>query len=92
MKSNHKWFAVSNPIKLDEKVPPEKKIVLVWLRDRLMPYCGFLRYAAGDKNCPYFVVYHGNPEIGSDVVAWSDCLPDTGPDFENCAKYNKYQK
>lgn len=61
--------------------PRERKVVLVWLRDKCLPFCGYMRYAAGDRDSPYFVVYHGNVIIGADVVAWCDCLPELGPEW-----------
>ena len=67
------WHPVSNPIEPHEQIPPERKVVAVWLRDKYLPFCGYIRFAAGDKESPYFVVYHGNPEIGADVIAWADC-------------------
>lgn len=36
---------------------------------------GYRKDAAGDKQCPYFVI----PGIGGTVTAWCDCLPE---DFE----------
>ena len=74
------WHIVSNPIQAREHIPAERKVVLVWLRESRLPFCGYIRYAAGDKLCPYFVVYTGNSDIGADVVAWCDCLPDMGPE------------
>jgi hypothetical protein len=86
------WHPVSTPIKPNEHIPAERKAVLVWLRENYMPFCAYIRYAAGDRNSPYFVVYHGNSQIGSDVVAWCDCLPDQGPNFPTAQKYSKEQK
>lgn len=87
------WHSVSgNPPKADEHIPAERKVVLVWLRDKHLPYCGYVRYAAGDKESPYFVVYHGNDKIGADVVAWCDCLPESGPDIPNAKLYSRDQK
>lgn len=87
-----KWHLISNPITSNEHIPAERKVVLVWLKNKFLPFCGYIRYGAGDKNSPYFVVYHGNPEIGADVVAWCDCLPDIGPNIEIVKMYNKEQK
>jgi len=87
-----KWSDVSNPIKPEEKIPAERKVVLVWLAESYLPFCGYIKYAAGDRECPYFVVYHGNPELGSNVVAWCDCLPDKGPDHPNAEMYTRDQK
>jgi hypothetical protein len=62
-----------------QKLPAEGELVLVQLAPRLnsgMPSgvaVGFLRYAAGNKNNPYFVVpglHNMQPEL-----AWCDCLP-----------------
>lgn len=85
------WHSVSNPILPNESIPAERRTVLVWLRGHALPFCGYIRYAAGDKNSPYFVVYHGNSEIGSDVIAWCDCLPDNGPDTDLAKMYTKEQ-
>jgi hypothetical protein len=98
--TSHVWHSVSprpvtkayhlvvNP---GDHIPAERKAVLVWLRGSHLPFCGYIRYAAGDQACPYFVVYHGNQEIGHDVVAWCDCLPDTGPDFPTAKMYSEQQ-
>ena len=80
---NVEWIEVHYPLKTGDLLPPEKKVVLVWLGEQknsnALPYCGYLKYAAGDKGCPYFVVYHGNSDRGVDVIAWCDCLPDEAP-------------
>lgn len=73
------WHSVSNPIQPQEHIPAERKTVLVFVRNSHLPFCAYIRYAAGDRDCPFFVVYHGNSDIGSDVLAWCDCLPDKGP-------------
>lgn len=86
------WHSVSNPIAAGEHIPAERKTVLVWLREIHLPFCGYIRYAAGDSLCPYFVVYHGNRELGSNVVAWCDCLPDKGPEgAETANTYTEQQ-
>ena len=58
--------------------PPVSKYVVVKLRST-EPGClpdglavGYRKNAAGDKQCPYFVI----PGIGGEVLAWCDCLPD----------------
>lgn len=94
--ANHKWHRVSHPIQPGEPVPPERKVVLVWCEGKTsdshyLPWCGYLRYAAGDPNCPFFVVYHGNPDLPADVVAWCDCLPENGPDWVPAKFYEKKQ-
>jgi hypothetical protein len=86
------WNPVSNPILPSESIPAERRVVLVWLRGHALPFCGYIRYAAGDRSSPYFVVYHGNSEIGSDVVAWCDCLPSNGPDIDAAKMYTKEQE
>ena len=74
-----KWTHVHYPIEPQDFIPAERRVVLVWLGTNALPFCGYIRYAAGDKDCPYFVVYHGNIEIGTDVIAWCDCAPKEGP-------------
>lgn len=85
------WHSVSNPILPNESIPAERRTVLVWLRGHALPFCGYIRYAAGCEDSPYFVVYHGNSKIGSDVIAWCDCLPNSGPDTDAAKMYNKDQ-
>jgi hypothetical protein len=85
------WVTVSNPLLPSDRIPPERKVVAVWLRDSHLPFCGYIRYAAGDRECPYFVVYHGNAELGADVVAWCDCLPDVGPAVPTAEMYTREQ-
>jgi hypothetical protein len=86
----NEWNYVSTPIAASESIPAERKTVLVWVKDQHLPYCGYIRYAAGDRDCPYFVVYHGNERIGAEVIAWRDCLPDDGPDVPEAMMYNKW--
>jgi hypothetical protein len=81
------WQNVNFPLLPGDPLPAERKTVLVWLEDAHLPFCGYVRYAAGDVNSPYFVVYHGNPKIGTRVVAWCDCLPDTGPEVPTAGMY-----
>lgn len=86
------WNLVSYPIDPGDPLPPERKVVLVWLKKSALPFCGYIRYAAGDKTCPYFVVYHGNTQKGSQVIAWCDCLPDKGPpSLDEARLYDKDQ-
>lgn len=75
----HVWHRVSNPIEPHEAIPAERRVVLCWLADSYLPFCGYIRYSGGDPNCPYFVIYDGNERIGANVVAWCDCLPLDGP-------------
>jgi len=85
------WHEVSNPILPHEELPAERKVVLVWLRQKFLPFCGYIRYASGDKDCPNFIVYHGNTEIGADVTHWCDCLPKNAPPVPNGGMYEKDQ-
>lgn len=86
------WNDVHYPIQPSDPLPPERKVVLVWLAGFALPFCGYIRYASGDKQCPYFVVYHGNPNKGAEVIAWCDCLPDHGPNRNEASMYNTEQK
>ena len=83
-----KWHRVNQPLARGDLVPPERKTVLVWLREKALPFCGYIRYAAGDRTCPFFVVYHGNPKISAEVIAWCDCLPGQGPDVPMASMYS----
>lgn len=61
-----------------QKLPKERKLVIVRMEVNMVGFpdgfgVGYLRYAAGDKNSPYFVVQgiHTGNEVG-----WCDCLPE----------------
>jgi hypothetical protein len=60
------------------ELPVERKPVLVQTApkpDEGLPAAvavGYLRYSAGDKTCPFFVI----PGVGGDVTAFADCLPE----------------
>lgn len=73
------WYVFTQELWSQQRLPPEKKYVLIQLSGRpeagLPPsvVVGYLRYAAGDPNSPVFTT----PGVaGGKVVAWSDCLPD----------------
>lgn len=77
------WVRVHYPLTVDDPVPPERKVVAVMLGNNekpekrcVLPMCGYLRYSGGDRNRPYFVVYHGNPMLPADVIAWCACIPE----------------
>lgn len=71
------------PFEKDGDLPPERRYVLVQCAEQPeigMPPCvavGYLRYAAGDIESPYFVM----PGVGGighrkTVTHWCDCLGD----------------
>jgi hypothetical protein len=77
-----KWYVFREIGGSRQKLPPVKRYVLVaYSREALgagMPPAvavGYLKFAAGDKNCPNFIV----PGVGGKPDLWSDCL---GDDFE----------
>lgn len=81
------WHLVNSPIQPEDKIPAERKVVLVFVEGSSLPYCAYIRYASGDINCPYFVVYHGSKDRSTKVWAWCDCLP-KGPDNDVVEFYN----
>jgi hypothetical protein len=74
------WVRVHHPICIGDSLPPERRCVLVWCASSHLPWVGYLRYAAGCLDSPFFVVPHGNPNRGTDVIAWCDCLPTEPPE------------
>lgn len=71
-----------------DSLPPERKVVLVWIKDEGLPRLAYVRYSAGDKNSPYWVVYtaradyhDGDQNQASNVIAYLDCIPQTKPSF-----------
>ena len=84
-----KWYTFDKSKGSKQKRPPIGRWVLVRLAsfDKAMGMpdpvvAGYRKDAAGDKQCPYFIVpgaYNGEP------YAWCDCLPDYfdfGPEIE----------
>ena len=74
-----KWYAFDRSKGSRQKRPPVGKYVLVKLAsiDPCLPQgiaVGYMKNAAGDKQCPYFVV--PGLHTGKEEVAWCDCLPD----------------
>lgn len=73
-----KWYKFDKAKGSRQKRPPERKYVVVKLESTdpcSLPEglaVGYRKNAAGDKQCPYFVI----PGIGGEVIAWCDCLPD----------------
>jgi hypothetical protein len=71
--SRYKWFRFRGT---KGRLPPQRRYVLVQVtpedHGRPIVTVGWLKYAAGDKRCPYFVV----PAIGGEPKYWSDCLGD----------------
>lgn len=85
-----KWYKFSPEKKSSQKLPPIKKDVLVFLesREKGLPSSiavGYRKNAAGDKDCPYFVI----PGLGGNVLAWCDCLPD---EFDLPSEYRECEK
>ena len=75
---NEKWYPFDTNKGSRQKRPPERKYVLVVVESNsnCLPNTvavGYRKNAAGDKQCPYFVI----PGLGGDVLAWCDCLPET---------------
>jgi len=64
----------------NQNLPPERRYVLLQVAARETPTMGlpptvavgYLKFAAGDKHSPHFIV----PGVGGPVVAWCDCLGD----------------
>lgn len=96
------WNLVSYPIGTSDVLPPERKVVTVWcgghdasgkhVGSAALPYLAYLRYSGGEQDKPFFVVYHGSQDRPVDVIAWCDCLPDSGPEWvANAAMYSREQ-
>lgn len=75
------WIPFARENGQSQLLPPQRRCVLLMLPERKedgMPPAvavGYLKFAAGDKTCPYFVV----PGVGGKPTHWCDCL---GDDFE----------
>ena len=81
------WIPTTNKPIGQQDLPPERKAVLLWIKEKELPFLGYLRYAAGDRDCPYWVCYtcrehrdrEGNPKPFK-VTHYADCLPENGPE------------
>ncbi len=73
-----KWYSFNEDKGSKQKRPTVGKWVVV-LREKLVSNkpeavaIGYMKNAAGDKQCPYFVV----PGLGGKIIAWCDCLPES---------------
>lgn len=72
-----KWHRFDKNLGSQQKRPPIGRAVLVLCERNDEIYVnpisvGYRKDAAGDKQCPYFVI----PGIGGEALAWCDCLPD----------------
>lgn len=76
-----KWYRFATERGYRQKRPPERKYVLVAVAPtNSLPVgvaVGYLKYAAGEKDSPFFVVPHFGHGESHRVIAWCDCLPDT---------------
>ncbi len=69
------WCEFTGPA---DDLPPERKLVMVIVKEEpeegLPPTLavGYLRYSAGEKDSPFFVI----PGRGGRVSHWLDCIPD----------------
>jgi hypothetical protein len=77
MKQIMHWLKFNKTKGSRQRRPPIKKWVVVKLKRKADGYpcglsIGYRKDAAGDKQCPYFII----PGIGGEVIAWCDCLPD----------------
>ena len=69
------------PFRVGEMLPQERRFVLVQIDkndSKGMPpsvAVGYLRYAAGDKSCPFFVI-PGHGRASDPITHWCDCLGD----------------
>lgn len=77
---SERWYRFDQAKGSRQKRPPIKKYVLVLIEPNSagLPCgvaVGYRKNAAGDKQCPYFVVIGLHPPSGV-VIAWCDCLPD----------------
>jgi hypothetical protein len=87
MEMKMEWTRFFPELGSKQKLPPEKRYVLVMLpgyeEAGVASSClvGWLKFAAGDKNCPYFVTpsaWVNSPHYlqPKPAYAWCDCLGD----------------
>lgn len=41
------WIPTHQPPHIGDRLPPERKTVLVWLETQSLPFCGYIRYHSG---------------------------------------------
>lgn len=85
------WIpTTSRPIG-QKKLPPERKVVLLWMKGKSLPFLGYLRYAAGDRECPYWVCYTWKDDEAFEVAHYADCLPINAPEGVKSVVYEMGQ-
>ena len=71
-----KWIEFNQALKNNQELPDERRCVLVHFDGSESKArgiaVGYLRYAGGDKTCPYFVT----PQFGGIPTHWCDSLGD----------------
>jgi hypothetical protein len=75
------WHPTHQPPHHGDELPAERRVVLVWVSTQHLPFCGYIRHHSGG---PFWVVYHGNTNLSTDVLFWDD-TPLTGPTADNTA-------
>ncbi len=81
LQAQRKWEPFSIEMQDKQYLPPVKRYVLLQVaRKKELGHppsvaVGYLKFAGGDRTCPYFVV----PGVGGHIEAWCDCL---GDDFK----------
>lgn len=79
-----KWYSFDASKGSHQKLPPEKKYVCVLIQSVRPGFpnpvmAGYLKYAAGDKQSPHFIIpgYPQPQDAGLAVIlSWCDCLVD----------------
>ena len=57
VKTAAEWVTTKRRPRGQKGLPPEGKVCLVWLEGEHLPYCGYIHYEQGDKNCPLWITY-----------------------------------
>ena len=74
----NKWYPFDVKKGYRQQRPKVKQDVLVLLEGtRFFPHCivvGYMKNAAGDKSCPYFVTAGCDLKHEAKVIAWCDAL------------------
>lgn len=82
------WTPTTTEPQGQKGLPQERRIVLLRLRDDGWPRLGHIKYAAGDRTCPFWVVFTAREDhrrtgrypdetiTPVDVLGFWDCLPD----------------
>ena len=70
------WVKAHKPFLKGDRLPPDGKIVLLWVSGLGLPVCGYIKRWG---SASLWITYPKTRDDIGEVVAWCDCLPKKAP-------------